>query len=698
MSEFSQFKSTPSSSPIDVKDAVARQQLENKADSVDVEGTKTTSGNPLTLTDCAPINAESLVVELEPKQDLHGQSAPYVGGAGKNKAVLKLSDIKDNNTTGTWSGNVYTINNGTITVLTDSDGNVTGIKVNGTFNATTIVRVSSDIPLIQGTAYKLNGCTSDTNNCRLDLTGNTSGSESYVNIDGDTSFTAGQSSFRMSIIVNSGYQASNIMLYPMLRLSTESDSTFAPWENICPITGYTECEVDDVGKNRLPMTLSRLKSLNTGGTWTNNTYNRYGVDVTVQTDSNDRVIGITYKGTSTSAFSFVLANKDDISTLFDESITLTGSPKGTTTSNGYCMIYKYNGSNNANDVGDGVTVTITENNSVLVQIYVSAANIVFDNKLFKPMIRFANVTDATYEPYQSSNATIQFGQTVYGGVSDFVNGGTSDNRNEVVFDGSSDETWYLYTASGVNQFHCPQISDIKPYVAGYVATMCDRFRSISIDNRANNYYTCYYGDGFIAFNVPDIADVSAWKTWLASNNVQVVYEKATPTQLSTPPTPLKLLQGTNNLSADGVMQIGYQPDNVVGEVKGEIEQHLEMPYLRILDNNVDTQINNYRIYYHFISSAYTLVNMAEMLQHRFILVEVIQNPSGTANHDLLHSALIDPRTIDGFTYSMKAGGSDYIDIESNLSGNKFNLSLRTTSSSYNDGDPTDYYVTIRMVD
>ena len=25
--------------------------------------------------------------------------------------------------------------------------------------------------------------------------------------------------------------------------------TYAPYSNICPITGYTECEVDDVGKN-----------------------------------------------------------------------------------------------------------------------------------------------------------------------------------------------------------------------------------------------------------------------------------------------------------------------------------------------------------------------------------------------------------------------------------------------------------------
>ena len=136
---------------------------------------------------------------------------------------------------------------------------------------------------------------------------------------------------------------------------------------------------------------------------------------------------------------------------------------------------------------------------------------------------------------------------------------------------------------------------------------------------------------------------------------------------------------------------------MIGEVKGEIEKHLEMPYLRILDNDVDTEIKNYRLYYKFISSAYTLVNLEEMLRHRFIFVEVIKNPSGTANHELLHSALIDPRTIDGFEYGIDAGSGDTICIESIIAENKFALSVRYTGS-HTPGDPTDYYVTIRMVD
>ena len=54
----------------------------------DISGAHSASGNPLTLTDAAPINAESLVVELEPKQDLHGYDFPWVGGAGKTYLVV----------------------------------------------------------------------------------------------------------------------------------------------------------------------------------------------------------------------------------------------------------------------------------------------------------------------------------------------------------------------------------------------------------------------------------------------------------------------------------------------------------------------------------------------------------------------------------------------------------------------------------
>ena len=91
--------------------------------------TKTVTGNPITITDAANLNAKALSMSVDPIQDLHGYDKPWVGGAGKNKLPLVLADIKAANATGTWSGNVYTYNGVDFTVNTDANNNITEITV-----------------------------------------------------------------------------------------------------------------------------------------------------------------------------------------------------------------------------------------------------------------------------------------------------------------------------------------------------------------------------------------------------------------------------------------------------------------------------------------------------------------------------------------------------------------------------------------
>jgi hypothetical protein len=59
----------------------------------------------------------------------------------------------------------------------------------------------------------------------------------------------------------------------------------------------------------------------------------------------------------------------------------------------------------------------------------------------------------------------------------------------------------------------------------------------------------------------------------AGTPLQVAYLKKTPTTITTPIAPLKLLENTNNITTNGTtINLGYQQNNVVGELKGEIEQ------------------------------------------------------------------------------------------------------------------------------
>jgi hypothetical protein len=55
--------------------------------------------------------------------------------------------------------------------------------------------------------------------------------------------------YRLRTYVASGTVITATTFYPMIRLATDTDATFAPYENLCPITGWDGVEVKDEGKN-----------------------------------------------------------------------------------------------------------------------------------------------------------------------------------------------------------------------------------------------------------------------------------------------------------------------------------------------------------------------------------------------------------------------------------------------------------------
>jgi hypothetical protein len=218
---------------------------------VDIKGYKV--GEVVVPTDIASFTAsdaplKSLTASIEPQQDLHGYDSPWAGGAGKNKLPLVLADIKALNTSGSWSGNNYTINGVTFTIDTDDDGNIISIKTNGTASANANLNLNK-IPPLPNTSLIISGCpsggTSDTYGLRYSNYADTS---VWDTGSGKTFTPFNYTTYPYSgtdIAIYSGVNASNKIWYPMIRLSTESDATFAPYSNICPISGWTECEVVD---------------------------------------------------------------------------------------------------------------------------------------------------------------------------------------------------------------------------------------------------------------------------------------------------------------------------------------------------------------------------------------------------------------------------------------------------------------------
>lgn len=192
----------------------------------------TVEGNPVTFDSPFEQDAKSVVVTAKPIQDLHGYDHPWPAGGGKNKLPLTVEGIKALNTDGTWNGNVYSINNGTIEVLTNDADNVIGIKVNGTFIPS--VRFLLSIPTIGGI---LNGCPSGGGWGKYLLL------QDGVGADTGSGFSGAVNNVRVDMYIEQNIIMNNVIFYPMVRDSSVVDPTFAPYSNICPISGIDEVEI-----------------------------------------------------------------------------------------------------------------------------------------------------------------------------------------------------------------------------------------------------------------------------------------------------------------------------------------------------------------------------------------------------------------------------------------------------------------------
>lgn len=206
------------------------EDMEELRDSLST--TSTATGNPISISDSAHVNAEELKVELEPIQDLHGYDNPWAGGAGKNKLVYPYV-----NSSQTVSGVTLTIQN---------DGTV---NINGTATATISFVLADKVALdnIGSGDYILNGCAQGgaTDGSTYFLGFYAPGKSKYDFGSGTTISLSGSedASANVYIRINNGFTASNLVFKPMIRLSTETDPTFEPYSNICPISGYDETSV-----------------------------------------------------------------------------------------------------------------------------------------------------------------------------------------------------------------------------------------------------------------------------------------------------------------------------------------------------------------------------------------------------------------------------------------------------------------------
>jgi hypothetical protein len=185
----------------------------------------TITGNPVSFSaKAAPL--KSLSLSLSPIQSLNGYSNPWPAGGGKNKWV-PCSDQTVGNVTFTWQ----------------ADGSV---KLNGLCNSSAVATVSATLP--SGT-YTLScgysGSLPNNSSSRAQVYN----SQWYYYIknndasNASVTFTLAESAtveFRFR--VDNGFNYQNVIYYPQLEMS-ETPTSFSPYSNICPISGWTGVDV-----------------------------------------------------------------------------------------------------------------------------------------------------------------------------------------------------------------------------------------------------------------------------------------------------------------------------------------------------------------------------------------------------------------------------------------------------------------------
>lgn len=361
---------------------------------------KSASGDLIHITDGGDnIPLKSCEIDIESIQDLHSYDEPWPAGGGKNKLPLVLANIKTANTSGTWSGNTYTVDSAIFTVNTDNDNNV--ISIVGKGNGSSQNYISLTFTLKSG-SYILTS----------DFTESLGVYDTFLLSGGSTIARGNSTNPGQSFTLNSDSSVewrfrvqnnSNYTCTPMIRLSTETSETFEPYSNICSISGFDSGVVSVCGKNFLEPTLVNTTTVN-------------GITFTVLSDGTIRA-----NGTATNTATLMINNITGGGNLLDNLLPLnnvacigSGCP-----SVAGCRIAfaRMDGSSFNDDTGSGVSFTVgnlTPSTNAYVRLQVLSGYTV-NNVIFKPMIRLASVVDDTYEPYTSNTYTFTFGQTVYGG-------------------------------------------------------------------------------------------------------------------------------------------------------------------------------------------------------------------------------------------------------------------------------------------
>jgi hypothetical protein len=464
----------------------------------DTTTTHTVSGSIASMDDAVAGNFESVVCDIDLVQDLHGYDKPWVGGAGKNKIDQSAYTSLDATS---YSNGIFTAE-----TLSSFSSAMVRLYKNGA-SVDTLVKL-----VTEGSRVAFNVTVDDTwDSCfigyRMGGQHNIGGVFNKPNV--------ANGAYSVSFMVDKIPSESVYGIFSNIQFESGSTATtFEPWENLCPITGWTGCEVDVSGVNVWDeQTEQGTLSWTTGEkTWAGNAFRTK--NYVPCAENKTYYVSAPVKSTTYLRFCFYDAQKQFLSaTGWKDGGTTITTPVG-------CHFIMF-------AVVDGTT---------------------YQNNI---SINYPS-TDTTYKAYngQTYNITWQTeAGTVYGGSVDLVTGVlTVDNgkKTETTADVSLVST--SYTNIVYARFEKP--SDSVDKGKGTTNILCSHFLADTTTSNLDDSGKIGHILGGAAYNyywVGFPVGTTLAQAQSAIDGAELVYELATPITYQLDPVQVACLLGQNNV-------------------------------------------------------------------------------------------------------------------------------------------------------
>ena len=300
-----------------------------------------------------------------------------------------------------------------------------------------------------------------------------------------------------------------------------SATSYSPYSNICPITGHSSADVSRCGKNLFdPNSMGHEWVTNQNAIVTYNVTKSFRIWASAgdkYTLSNDTE--------SSGTNILLLAYCDESGNVLSRSIVANGAKS--------------------------ITATAPANTKFLIASFYQWAQVVNAQ-----LELGSEPTD--YVPYNGITKTISLGSTIYGGTLNVDSGVLTVDRAIVTYNGS--ESWSLQS---INSYGIANIGrGLSNYETGIVTGgITNRFApqtTVISQTQTEGFYIASSGYLYLRVSSARASTEDELKTWLASNNVTLVY-KCTPTTVQLTGEEITALLGENNVwASSGDVEVTYR--------------------------------------------------------------------------------------------------------------------------------------------